>query len=57
MNIEEKIETILSKYTEIIRKRKITMENKRNAKILLNEQNRLKKLQKKKLKTQKRVKE
>ena len=50
MNIqEEKIERILLKYKEIIEKRKTTIENKRVAKNLLNEQNRLKKLEKKKL--------
>ena len=51
MNIQdEKIERILLRYKQIIEKRKATIENKRAAKILLNEQNRLKKLEKKKLK-------
>ena len=50
MNIQdEKIERILLRYKQIIEKRKATIENKRAAKILLNEQNRLKKLEKKKI--------
>ena len=49
MNIQnEKIERILLRYKQIIEKRNLTIVNKRAAKILLNEQNRLKKLEKKK---------
>ena len=47
MNIQN--DGILLRYKQIIEKRKTTIENKRVAKNLLNERNRLKKLEKKKL--------